>query len=64
MPKFFRHYGIQPGIRSKFDDLVILEWGQLFDHAGWQWFENHADEVLDAEQIRDFSNARMKAALP
>lgn len=49
MPKFFRYYGIQPGIRCKFDDLVILEWGQLFDHTAGQWLENYPDEVLDAE---------------
>ena len=49
MPKFLGHYGIQPGIRHKFDDLVVLECRQLFDHAARRWLEHHLDEVLCAK---------------
>ena len=46
MPKFLGYYRIQPGIRCKFDNLVVLECRQLFDHAARWWLEYDPDEVL------------------
>jgi len=46
MPKFLGHYGIQPRIRCKFGDFVVLERRQLFDYAARRWLEHHPDEVL------------------
>lgn len=46
MSKFLSHYGIQPRIRRKSDNFVVLERRQLFDHAARRWLEHNPDKVL------------------
>lgn len=49
MPKFLGHYGVQPRIRCKLDDFVVLEGRQLFDHATGRRLKNDSEGILGVE---------------